>query len=253
MNKLYTTIIIDDEPPARKRLTKLLSNFPETFQIIDEAQNGTEAKEKIERLQPDLIFLDIEMPGLTGFQMLEQLQTIPMVVFCTAFDEYALKAFETSSIDYLVKPVRVERIEKTIQKLQQFGGDQSTQQLLEVIKTLSIQKETKTATSITVKKGDSILFIKLEDITYLESDEKYVVLYTNSGNHLVTQSLAQLESKLPTEFLRVHRGIIINTKYVEEVQKYFNSRYLLKLQNKGGTTITSGRSYSPQIREWMNV
>tara|TARA_B100000809_G_scaffold211906_1_gene215720 strand:+ start:878 stop:1639 length:762 start_codon:yes stop_codon:yes gene_type:complete len=253
MSRIYKTIIIDDEPLAIERLEILLKGFPDTFQVIDTAKNGKIGKEKIERLQPDLIFLDIEMPGLTGFQMLEKLESIPLVVFCTAYDEYALKAFETSSIDYLVKPVRIARLEKTIQKLQMINGNQTSQQLLEVIKELSVKKEAKKMTSITVTKGDKIIFVKLEDITYLEADEKYVTLYTDRGNHIVGQSLHQLEKSLPDYFLRVHRGVIVNTNYVEEIQKYFNSRYIIKLQNKGLSAITTGRSYSPQIKTWMNV
>jgi two-component system LytT family response regulator len=253
MSKLYKTIIIDDEPLAIERLEILFKGFPDTFQVIDTAKNGKIGKEKIERLQPDLIFLDIEMPGLNGFQMLEKLESIPLVVFCTAYDEYALKAFETSSIDYLVKPVRITRLEKTIQKLQMINGNQTSQQLLEVIKELSVKKEAKKMTSITVTKGDTIIFVKLEDITYLEADEKYVTLYTDRGNHIVGQSLNQLEKSLPDYFLRVHRGVIVNTNYVKEIQKYFNSRYIIKLQNKGLSAITTGRSYSSQIKTWMNV
>ncbi|MCL6294224.1 LytR/AlgR family response regulator transcription factor [Jejuia spongiicola] len=253
MNKPYRTVIIDDEPLARERLLSLLENFPETFQVIDTAKNGTEAKEKIKTLQPGLIFLDIEMPGLTGFELLEQLETIPIVVFCTAYDQYSLKAFETNSIDYLVKPVRLERIEKTIKKLKLFKGTNSTQQLLEAIKEISIKKGTKKMTSITIKKGEKLIFVKLEDIIFLEANEKYVTVFTSTTNHLTNLSLSQLEHKLPDEFLRVHRAVIINTVYVEEVQKYFNSRYVITLQNKQKTSVISGRTYTQQIKSWMSM
>ena len=181
------------------------------------------------------------------------MEVIPLVIFCTAYDEYALQAFEASSIDYLVKPVRIARLEKTVHKLKLINGNQTSQQLLDVIKELSIKKEAKKMTSITVTKGDKIIFVKLEDITYLEADEKYVILYTNSGNHLIGQSLNQLENKLPDYFMRVHRAVIINKNYVEEIQKYFNSRYIIKLQNKGLSAITTGRSYASQIKVWMEV
>ncbi|PIA79565.1 hypothetical protein BFR04_01605 [Gaetbulibacter sp. 4G1] len=253
MNKPYRTVIIDDEPLARERLLSLLENFPETFQVIDTAKNGMEAKEKIKTLQPGLIFLDIEMPGLTGFELLEQLETIPIVVFCTAYDQYSLKAFETNSIDYLVKPVRLERIEKTIKKLKLFKGTNSTQQLLEAIKEISIKKGTKKMTSITIKKGEKLIFVKLEDIIFLEANEKYVTVFTSTTNHLTNLSLSQLEHKLPDEFLRVHRAVIINTVYVEEVQKYFNSRYVITLQNKQKTSVISGRTYTQQIKSWMSM
>ncbi|MCF7567253.1 LytTR family DNA-binding domain-containing protein [Sabulilitoribacter arenilitoris] len=253
MNQSYKTIIIDDELLARERLLDLLENYPETFQVIDTAKNGVEAKEKISALKPDLIFLDIEMPELTGFELLEQLDAIPIVVFCTAYDQYSLKAFETNSIDYLVKPVRLERIEKTIQKLKLFNGNNNSQQLLEAIKEMSIKKETKKMTSITIKKGEKLIFVKLEDVVFLEAKDKYVTVFTNTANHLIELSLTQLVVKLPDDFLRVHRATIINTKYVEEVQKYFNNRYVIRLNNKQKTSITSGRSYTPQIKNWMDV
>ena len=176
-----------------------------------------------------------------------------IVVFCTAYDQYALKTFETNNIDYLVKPVRLERIEKTIEKLKRFKGHTNAQQLLEAIKDISIKKNIKKMTSITIKKGEKLFFVKLEDITFFEASEKYVTVFTNTGNHLIDQSLLQLEDKLPTAFLRVHRAVIINTKHVKEVQKYFNSRYVISLSNKQKTSITSGRTYTPQIKEWMGV
>jgi two-component system LytT family response regulator len=252
MQNPFSTLIIDDEPLARARLEKLLSNFPETITIIGSAKNGTEAKQQIEQLKPDLIFLDIQMPGLTGFELIEKLETIPLIVFCTAHDEYSLQAFETNSVDYLVKPVRLERIEKTIEKLKQFNKN-TPQNILEVIKTLTADKENKKMTSITVKKGDKLIFIKLEDVFYFEASEKYVSIFTDKAQFITEKSLAQLENKLPDYFLRVHRAFMINIKFVEEVQKYFNSRYIIKLNNKKRTQITTGRSYLENIKNWIDA
>ncbi len=253
MTKPYITIIIDDEPPARAGLLNLLGNFPETFQVVDMAQNGTEAKEKIARLKPDVIFLDIEMPGLTGFELLEQLETIPMVVFCTAYNQYALKAFETNSVDYLVKPIELERLQQTVNKLKLFKGEQDSQRILDAIKQIAAQNETPQKTSITVKKGDKLLFIKLENISHFEAAENYVTIHTNTGNYLIEQPLSQLEQKLPTYFLRVHRASIVNTNYIKEVQKYFNSRFIISLNNLKKTNITTGRSYNDAVKHWMGV
>ncbi len=253
MNKTYSTLIIDDEPLARTRLETLLLNFPKTINIIGFAKNGNDAKQRIELLKPDLIFLDIEMPGLTGFQLIEHLEKIPLIVFCTAHDEYSLKAFETNSIDYLVKPVRIERLEKTINKLKQFNINQRPQNILEVIKTLNESRAAEMMTSITVKKGDSIIFIKLDDVFYFEATDKYVTLFTNTDHFITEKSLSQLEQKLPNHFLRVHRANIINTNLVEEVKKYFNSRYLVILSNNKRTQITTGRSYLEKIKNWINV
>ncbi len=249
----YTTLIIDDEPPARARLYKLLENFPETFRVVDEAKNGMEAVEKINQLQPEVIFLDIEMPGLNGFELLERLEKIPIVIFCTAYDQYSLKAFETNSIDYLLKPVRLERLQQTVEKLSSFKTNLSSASILEVLKEFYHQKEEKKMTSITVKRGDKLIFVKLEEVTHFEADEKYVSVHTDKDIHLIEQSLSQLELKLPDFFIRVHRSIIINKNYVAEVQKYFNSRFVIRLNNPKKTSITSGRSYNEHIKNWMDI
>ncbi|GEL10586.1 DNA-binding response regulator [Flavobacterium glycines] len=252
-NQGYTTLIIDDELPARARLQKLLEHFPETFQVLDEAKNGVEAVEKINQLQPELIFLDIEMPGLNGFELLERLEKIPIVIFCTAFDQYSLKAFETNSIDYLLKPLRLERLQQTVEKLGSLKNNLSSNAIMSVLKEFYSQKEEKKMTSITVKKGEKLIFIKLDEITHFEADEKYVTVYTNKESHLIEQSLSQLEMRLPENFLRVHRSVIVNMNQVMEVQKYFNSRFVITLNNNRKTNITSGRSYNEAIKKWMGI
>jgi DNA-binding LytR/AlgR family response regulator len=248
MNKRYSTIIIDDEAPARLGLQNLLKEFPETFDVIDTAQNGTEAQKKIEALNPDIIFLDVEMPGCTGFELLARLKTIPIVVFCTAYDQYSLEAFETNSIDYLVKPVKLERIEKTVQKLKTFHIKSSTDEILRVLKDITNRKEDKKMTSITVKKNDKLIFIKLEDVSFFEADNNYTTIHSEQETFLSTESILSLEKKLPDNFLRIHRGIIMNKDYVKEAQKYFNSRYIITLNDIKNTTITTGRSYSDSIK-----
>lgn len=251
MNKRYSTIIIDDEEPARQGLQNLLKEFPETFNVIDTAQNGTEAQQKIEALNPDIIFLDIEMPGCSGFELLERLKTIPMVIFCTAYDQYSLEAFETNSIDYLVKPVKLERIEKTVQKLKTFHIKSFSDEILKVLKDITNRKEEKKMTSITVKKNDKLIFIKLEDISFFEADTNYTTIHSESGVFLSTESISNLEKKLPDNFLRIHRGTIINKDFVKEAQKYFNSRYIITLNDLKKTNITSGRSYSENIKAYL--
>lgn len=251
MNKSYSTIIVDDEAPARLGLLNLLKQFPETFEVVDTAQNGTEAQQKIEALHPDIIFLDIEMPGCTGFELLARLKTIPMVVFCTAYDQYSLEAFETNSIDYLVKPVKLERIEKTVQKLKTFHIKSSSDEILKVLKDITNRKEEKKMTSITVKKNDKLIFIKLENISFFEADNNYTTIHSESGAFLSTESISNLEKKLPDNFLRIHRGIIINKDYVKEAQKYFNSRYIITLNDLKRTNITSGRSYSENVKAYL--
>jgi two-component system LytT family response regulator len=249
--KSYTTLLIDDEKLARERLKKLLASFDSTFQIVGEAKNGNEAERLIQQLNPDIIFLDIEMPGKNGFELLSSLSELPVVIFCTAHEEYALKAFDTNSIDYLVKPVKLERLEQTVNKINSLQQNLTSAQLQQVIQQISNQKKEKKMTSISVKKKDKILFIKLKDVTHFEAKEKYVSIHTNQKEELIEQSLAKLEEKLPEHFLRVHRKYIINTHYIKDFQKYFNSRYVITLQDNKQTTITSGRSYKEQLTNWM--
>ncbi|NVK52235.1 MAG: response regulator transcription factor [Flavobacteriaceae bacterium] len=251
--KPYTTLVIDDEQLARKHLRKLLASFQNTFNIIGEAKNGIEAEKIITELQPELIFLDIEMPSQNGFELLSKLTTVPIVIFCTAYEEYSLKAFDTNSIDYLVKPIKLERLQKTVNKLNSLKNKLDPSTLLKVVQSISEKKEAKKMTSITVKKKDKIIFLKLEDITYFEAKDKYVLVHTTNKKELIEQSLSKLESKLPEEFLRVHRGFIINTTFIKNFQKYFNSRYIITLKNKQQTKITSGRSYKEQLKIWMDI
>lgn len=252
MKKTYTVLIIDDERLARLRLKKLIDKFAHVFKIIGEAENGHEAEQLIIDLKPDIIFLDIEMPGLTGFELLKRLKVLPMVIFCTAFEDYSLKAFETNSIDYLIKPVKENRLEQTVLKIEQLKANFSKENIFKAIDIIAETKEDKTITAVTVKKGDKIIFVKLEDISHFEATEKYVTLHTNKGNELVEQSLTQLEDKLPNHFLRVHRSFLINTDYVKDFQKYFNNRFIINLLDHKRTSITSGRTYKDTIKTYIN-
>src|ERR1700722_10491760 len=220
MNKTWKTLIIDDEEPARQRLKRLLKPF-EQIDIIGEAVNGHDGIEQIEKMLPDLIFLDIEMPVFNGFEMLRQLKHQPKVVFTTAYDQYAVKAFEEDSIDYLLKPVEPERLEKTIKRLQQFQHQPPAFLPLEtLIKQLQLKKDIKT---LTVKIGDKILLIKLDSIIYIEAEDKYVFLHTSDGKkHLTDFTISSLEKKTREAFVRIHRSYIINSDHIKEIRKSFN-------------------------------
>jgi len=251
--KPYTTLIIDDEQLARERLKKLLASFQQTFTIIGDAKNGNEAEKLIDELGPDLIFLDIEMPGQTGFELLSKLKRVPIVIFCTAYEEYSLKAFDTNSVDYLVKPVKLERLQKTVDKLSSLKKNLASSNILQAIQEISKSKEVNKMTSITIKKGDKIIFEKLENVSHFKAEDKYVLVHTETGNEIIEQSLTKLASKLPEYFIQIHRGYIINTNFIQDFQKYFNSRYLITLKNAQRTTITSGRSYKESLKRWMKM
>jgi two-component system, LytTR family, response regulator len=249
----YKCIIIDDEPAAIQRLLNLTADFPETFEVIASVDNGKDAIDLINERQPDLIFLDIQMPEITGFELLKHLHKIPLIVFCTAYDQYALQAFETNSIDYLLKPVKKERFEQTIQKLKNIKNDYDTSKILTLLDQVTKLNSKKELTSITVRSNNRILFYKLEDIAYFKASDKYVGLFLKNGEEkLSDKTITQLEEELPDYFIRVHRSIIINTRFVNEIQVYFNCKYSILMNDDNHTRIISSRSFQNRIKEWMD-
>ncbi len=255
----FKTLLIDDEPLARARLRRLLNQFEATFDINGEASNGAEGLALITDLQPDVIFLDIEMPLMNGFEMLAHLTYMPMVIFATAYDQYAIKAFEENSIDYLLKPVEMERLAKTVDKLKKLAvtnqrkeaDNQFNQNLLQLINQLKPKKE---LYAISVKYADKILLVPLEDISYFEAEDKYVFLATKEGQkYLTSYTIAVLEEKLPTHFTRVSRAAILNSHHIKEIQKHFDGKYILALTDKKATKITSGQSFSENVRQLFEL
>ena len=243
--KPWSTIIIDDEKLARQRLKRLLTQYDE-IDIVAEGENGQEGLALIQEHKPDLIFLDIEMPVLNGFEMLAKLDVALKVIFTTAYDQYAIKAFEEGSIDYLLKPIEAERLEKTIKKLNatQIGAQPIDLEVL--LQKLQPRKEIKT---ITVKIGDRILLVKVSDLTHIIAEEKYVFLHTqDQKKHLSDFTLSALEEKLPDHFVRINRSALINSEYIKEIRKGFNGSFVFILNDSLETRITSSRSHSQSIR-----
>jgi len=249
MNQLFKAIVIDDEPAARRLMKNLLQEHDDVVEIIAEADNGKDAIEKIERLKPDLIFLDIQMPDLTGFEVIEQLTERPNIIFTTAYEQYAIKAFETFSIDYLLKPIKEERLQKSIEKLRQFGRLNHTinvNGLQEIIRQFQAPKK---ATALPIKTGDRIILLRYENIVFFEAQDKYVCVFTSEGQkYLTDQPLSALSEKLPSPFCRIHRSYIINKEKIKEMHRHFSGRYLFIMDDKAATRLTSGRTYSDIFR-----
>lgn len=246
----YSTLIIDDEQIARNRLRRQLGEFGDFFQIVGEAKNGNEGLELIRSLNPDLIFLDIQMPGKTGFEMLQELDVYPIVIFCTAYEEFALKAFNTLALDYLVKPVEAERLEFTVQKLKLLRPNDYQPQVSALLELIQQQTEIKQLHSIPYKIGDRVILVKPEKITYFSANEKYVEFFTKDGKRQITElSLKKLEERLPENFTRVHRSVIVNTDYIKEFRKYFRGKYIIVLDDITNTKIETGRFYNDEIRD----
>ena len=249
MNHKFTCIIIDDEELARQRLIRLITPY-NVFEVIAQAANGQEGLKLVEEHQPDVIFLDVEMPVMNGFEMLSKIKKQPKIIFTTAYDQYAIKAFEENSLDYLLKPVEKDRLEKCIAKLQATHKpmEMPLQQLLEQLKP---KKEIKT---LTVKIGDKILLIQLNAIIAIEAEEKYVFLLTEDGNkHLTDFTLSNLEDRLPDTFCRIHRSTIINTDKIKEIRKSFNGALVFVMNNKEQSKFTSSRSNSEALRERFDI
>jgi two-component system LytT family response regulator len=240
-----TAIIIDDERLARNELKKLLEQHPE-IQIIDEASGVDEGVEKIELARPDLIFLDIQMPGKTGFDLLGELEKAPKVIFTTAFDEFALKAFEVNALDYLLKPIDPNRLSDAIQKLQ-------TELSLEQASLLggSVRGPLTEADQVFVKDGEKCWFVKLAEIRLFESVGNYAKVYFSTHKPLILKSLNALEDRLDEHvFFRANRKHIINLHWIEKIEPYFNGGLLVEL--KGGEKIEISRRQTVKFKEMIS-
>ncbi|NIR48377.1 response regulator transcription factor [candidate division KSB1 bacterium] len=236
----YKTILIDDEPLALQRLQRLLAQHKDAIEIMDCADNGPDAVQKINEQKPDLIFLDIQMPELDGFEVLNRVDHLPLVIFSTAYDEYALRAFETNSIDYLLKPVDTQRLEKAVRKLQRLDPTNKLE-LQQQLQNL-ISKFKPASTRLQVRVGDRIRFLDVDEIYFFEADEKYVSVHTYDETILISKSLQQLESELPAEdFVRVHRSAIINLNHVAEFVKWFSGTYRVRMRDKKKTKLPVSR------------
>lgn len=228
--KTYKTIIIDDERLAREEVKRALSNYPE-FEVLGEAANADEAIVLIEKERPDLIFLDIHMPEKTGFDLLEELTMVPEVVFTTAYDQYAVQAFEVNALDYLVKPLREERFSMTIEKIK--AGFSKTE-----VKKDPLPMHYK----IFIKDGEQCHFIPLTDIRLIQSMDNYARLFFNDEKAMIKRSLNLLGEKLdPSVFFRINRSQIINTHYIKEIHPHFN--------NKLQIVLTSGEQFEVSSRQ----
>ncbi len=259
-NKMKT-ILIDDEPLARKRLRRLLEPYSDLIDIIGEAENGQEGAAMVDELQPDLIFLDVEMPILNGFELLRAIVHRPKVVFTTAFEDYAVKAFEENSLDYLTKPIAADRLQKTMQRLREYIENQSNHQenQLEtrfdtdaVLKIAAQIQPKKLIKNIPIKIGDKIILLGLADIAHCVSEDKYVWIHTVDGHkHLTDYTLQTLEVKLPDHFLRIHRGILVNTENVKEYHKGLNGTFILVMKDKPATRLQTSRNASENLRNFL--
>lgn len=248
--KKLTTLLVDDEPLAIKRLARLLETYEETIEIIGSAKNGLEAVEIIQELQPEVVFLDIQMPGLNGFEVLQKIsEPKPKIIFATAYDQYAIKAFDENSLDYLLKPIHKERLHQSIEKLKSSTTKVADPKLIsELISQLKPKKEIH---SITVKQGEKLIFVPLKEVSYFEASGKYVILHTLEGQqHLINYTITSLNDRLNNEeFLQVSRGNLVNVRQIKMLEKYFNGKYRITLNDKKQSIVESGSTYGNALKE----
>jgi two-component system LytT family response regulator len=245
------TIIIDDERLARNELKKLLHDFSE-IEVIDEASNVQEGLEKIDRHHPDLIFLDIQMPGKTGFDLLEEVERTPKVIFTTAYDEFALKAFEVNALDYLLKPIEPKRLTDALQKVQQDEASHAPHTNVAANGTAVRNGLLTEEDQVFVKDGDRCWFVKLSEIRLFESVGNYAKVFFGPNKPLILKSLNSLEERLDDKvFFRANRKHIINMRWIERIEPYFNGGLLLEL--KGGEKIEVSRRQTVKFKEMMSL
>lgn len=245
---MIKAIIIDDERLARRELKSLLKKHDD-IDILDEAGNADEAMEKIQELNPDLLFLDIQMPEKTGFDLLEMLPTVPKVIFTTAYDEFALQAFEINALDYLLKPIEPKRLDAALKKLREQVEQEAMQTEVEQN---SKDKKKILGEQVFVKDGDKCWFVNLKDIRLLESDGNYVKVYFDSNRPLIHRSLNALDEKLDDRmFFRASRKYIINLTWIDKIEPWFNGGLMVTL--KGGERVEISRRQAAKFKERLSL
>lgn len=242
------TLIIDDERLARNELRRLLTNFPK-LEVVGEAANAEEGLKLIDELQPELLFLDIQMPGKNGFELLESIEgKAPEVIFTTAYDEYAIKAFEFNALDYLLKPVELHRLSEAIHRVEeeQHHQSQPTGPAKESTKLLGENDQ------VFVKDGEKCWFVKLGKVRLFESMGNYVRLYFDDQKPLVLKSLNALEDRLDQgTFFRANRKHIINLQWIEKIEPWFSGGLLVTL--RGGDKIEISRRQAIRFKELLSL
>ncbi len=242
-----TCLIIDDEKLARELLREYLEAYPQ-IEIIGECSKGTEAVEQINKLKPDLIFLDVQMPGMSGFDVLDEIEHEPYVIFATAYDQYAIKAFERNAVDYLLKPLDQERfrlaLERALKRKTMEAGN--LEDLLGSLR--QVPQRTSFDSHLFVQKSEKLFNLPVEEIVYLEASGDYTVISTKNDQFVSSSGIGKLEELMnPEMFIRVHRSTIVNVNYMKEIERHFNGGMIVKMQN--GKSFPVSRTYAKVIRK----
>lgn len=252
---MIRTLIVDDESLARERIISLLKKEND-IEVVGECSDGEEALQKINSLKPDLVFLDIQMPLINGIEVIKSFNKfIPEVIFVTAYDEYAVEAFEMNALDYLLKPFDQERFSKTLDRARQRLLANSTKEISEKLNNLILtfsqnKPDEKHLTKFVIKSAGKISFINVDEINYIEAEGNYLILHTSNSKNLYRDTITNISKKLnPETFIRIHRSYIVKIENIKEMQSHFNSEYIITL--KDNTKIKSGRSYKSEVERLL--
>ncbi|HZH72404.1 MAG TPA: LytTR family transcriptional regulator DNA-binding domain-containing protein [Mariniphaga sp.] len=230
MTNIIRTIIVEDEEPARNLLRTFLADA-DNIEIIQECENGFEGVKAINELKPDLIFLDIQMPKITGFEMLELLDYKPHIIFTTAYDQYALKAFEYNAADYLLKPFSKARLLEAVSKIvSRISNNENNSDITDKLNNFPREEY---LDRIVVKDRHKIYVIPVDEVNFFESMDDYVMIYTKKGRYIKQKTMKYFENNLnPKEFIRIHRSHIVKTTEINEIQQYEKEAYIVILHDK---------------------
>jgi|SRR5690554_220973 len=241
-------VIIDDERLAREELRHLLDKHKDTITIVEEASNGIEGIKAIKKHTPDIVFLDIQMPEMDGFEMLKQLEDIPKVIFITAYDEYAVDAFKVNALDYLLKPVDPARLAETLEKITKDSEDE----FFSLVNNIREERKLTIKDRIFIKDGEKCFFPYLKEIRYFESQGNYVKVFFDDNKPMILRSLNALEDKLsPEDFFRANRKYLINIHSIKSIENWFNGGLKVKLTDQ--TEIEISRRQAIRFKDIMSI
>ena len=239
-------VIVDDEELARQLLVEYLDDYS-NIEVVAECGGGRDAIEKIDMLCADLVFLDVQMPGIDGFDVLENIKTDPFVIFCTAYDKYAIKAFEKNAIDYILKPLDKKRFDQAIERATERINNKDSN-FMHHSEDSGISNESKYSNNLFVQKSEKLVNLSVVDIVHLEAAKDYTIISTKTEQFVSSSGISKLESKLdPAVFIRIHRSTIINIDKLKDIEKYGSGNLAAHMLN--GKTFPVSRTYAKLIRD----
>lgn len=249
---MIRALIVDDEKLARDRLQLFLRDFAEV-EVVGTAKNGPQAIQAIDALKPDVVFLDVQMPGVDGFGVLQAIHHRPQIVFATAYDQYAIRAFEVCAVDYLLKPISRERLTETMRRVRDRVINQAAPPAIEEILDALEARERRYLQQVPVQRGRQILVLPTEQILWFEVEDRIVFAYIDGDRFMTNFTLRELEEKLdPNVFFRAHKSRLVNLRYVKAIVPWFAGRYKLVMKDQKGSELELSRAQTRLLRSRMH-